>query len=104
MLTSFILQQLGSMLMSVAHVATKGQADVHGLYLHLTPYWCPWAMLPPLPCGCEWPALPPQAMLMFLASAAAKSYDDVWPMLQQWAVLMFMLCAITIDHAEVQSK
>lgn len=34
------LQQPGSMLMFVAHIATKGHAEAHRLYWHLRPCWC----------------------------------------------------------------
>lgn len=35
-----------ALLMTVAHVTTKGHMDALGLCCHLKPYWCLWPVLP----------------------------------------------------------
>ena len=44
---SMVQLQLGSLLMSVALVTTKGQADIHGLGCHRDTFCSEWPMLPP---------------------------------------------------------
>ena len=61
---SVALQQPGSVLMFVAHVATKGHTEALGLGHNLWPSWCLRTVPSLQPCWFKWLVLPPWALVL----------------------------------------
>lgn len=94
---SMILLQLGSVLMSTAHVTIKGwqHADDYG-DLTLKPYWCPWAVLP---LGAMLLLLGPT--LISAAFTANWGHGDVWVHTATEDHVWVCVAAVVEGHVDV---
>lgn len=96
-----VLLQLGSVLMSVAHVTTEGHADDHSLHCNVNPCWYSWTMLLLVPYWCEraYTATEGFGDVLVHSLLRARSWFEV--LLQLGSMLMSVAHLATKDPTDI---
>lgn len=99
---SMVLPQPVSLLMSMAHIATRGHKDAQCLGHNLRSCGCPGAMLPPRACWPECPALSPWAMVSPGPGMLLRVISGSVPLQQLGSELTSVTSITSKDHVDIQ--